>query len=60
VCFSLARNHFALPPGETAPLRFGNTAITVVDATPPWIVRRLNCTAHLEGGDASDDVSGGL
>ena len=60
VCFSLARNHFALPPGETVPMRFGNTAITLVDAAPPWTVRKLNCTAHLEGGDASDDVSSGL
>ena len=60
VCFSLVRNHFALPPGETVPMHFGNTAITLVDAAPPWTVRRLNCTAHLEGGDASDEVSSGL
>jgi probable phosphoglycerate mutase len=58
VCFSLARNHFALPPGQSVPLRFGNTAVTLVDAAPPWTVRRLNCTAHLEGSDASDDLSG--
>jgi probable phosphoglycerate mutase len=59
VCFSLVRNHFALPPGEAVPMRFGNTALTLVDATPPWTVRRLNCTAHLDGSDASDDVSSG-
>jgi broad specificity phosphatase PhoE len=56
VCFSLVRNHFALPPGESVPMHFGNTAVTVVDAAPPWTVRRLNCTAHLAGGDAGDDV----
>jgi broad specificity phosphatase PhoE len=59
VCFSLVRNHFTLPPGEGVPLRFGNTALTLVDAAPPWMVRRLNCTAHLEGGDVPDDVSSG-
>jgi len=57
VCLSLVRNHFALPPGEAVPMRFGNTAITLVDAAPPWTVRRLNCTAHLEGSDASDNVT---
>jgi len=57
VCFSLVRNHFALPPGESVPMRFGNTAVTLVDGVPPWTVRRLNCTAHLAGGDACDDVS---
>jgi probable phosphoglycerate mutase len=59
VCVSLVQNHFTLPSGETVPMRFGNTALTVVDAAPPWAVRRLNCTAHLEGSDASDDVSSG-
>lgn len=52
VCHSLVQNHLRLDsPGSSPsiPMRFENTAVTVVDATPPWIVRRLNCTAHLSG-----------
>jgi broad specificity phosphatase PhoE len=52
VCFSLVHNHLSLeslPSNSEVPMRFGNTAVTVVDAAPPWIVRRLNCTAHLTG-----------
>ena len=60
VCFSLASNHFSLPPGEAAPLRFGNTALTVVDAAAPWTVRRLNCTAHLAASAIRDDANGVL
>jgi probable phosphoglycerate mutase len=59
VCFSLAENHFRLPEGDAVPTRFGNTALTVVDGRAPWAVQRLNCTAHLEGGAAQDDLSGG-
>jgi broad specificity phosphatase PhoE len=59
VCISLVQNHFTLPSGETVPTSFANTALTVVDGTPPWTVRRLNCTAHLEGSDASEDLSSG-
>jgi probable phosphoglycerate mutase len=50
VCFSLVRNHLSLEslsPREEVPLRFGNTAVTIVDSAPPWSVRRLNCTDHL-------------
>jgi len=60
VCFSLASNHFRLAPGATAPMRFGNTSLTIVEAKPPWTVRRLNCTAHLDESSESDEVSGAL
>ena len=47
VCASLARHHFTLPANATAPQRFGNTAVTIVDGAPPWTVATLNCEAHL-------------
>jgi probable phosphoglycerate mutase len=60
VCFSLAGNHLQLPEGTAAPARFGNTSLTVVDGRAPWRVTRLNCTAHLDGSAAADDLSGAL
>jgi probable phosphoglycerate mutase len=47
VCYSLALRHLQLPAGAEAPLRWGNTSVTVIDPQHPWIVRLLNCTAHL-------------
>ena len=49
VCYSLAARHLALPEGGEAPMRWANTALTIVDSEPPWTVRLLNCTAHLDG-----------
>ncbi len=46
VCWSLVARHLALGDGE-APTRFDNTGVTVLDADPPFLVRLLNCTAHL-------------
>jgi broad specificity phosphatase PhoE len=46
VCFSLVSRHLALG-AEAAPLRFGNTSVTRLDADPPFRVHLLNCTAHL-------------
>ena len=57
VCASLAQRHLRLPPGTTAPTRFGNTALTIVDAAPPWSVRRLNCTAHLAPESHADGAA---
>lgn len=52
VCDELARRH--LERGEhTTPASWGNTCVTVVEGAPPWRVRRLACTAHL------DDVTTG-
>jgi probable phosphoglycerate mutase len=48
VCYSLVLRHVGQPRAEAPPLRFGNTAVTVVDGGPPWGVSLLNCTVHLE------------
>jgi probable phosphoglycerate mutase len=53
VCAGLAARHLRLPDGET-PGRWGNTSVTVIDSQPPWQVRILNCTAHLDDGAADD------
>jgi broad specificity phosphatase PhoE len=47
VCYSLVLRHVGQPRADAPPLRFGNTAVTVVDGEPPWGVSLLNCTAHL-------------
>lgn len=48
VCYSLASRVLALPGNEEPPLGFGNTALTIVDAEPPWRIELLACTKHLE------------
>jgi probable phosphoglycerate mutase len=50
VCYSLARHHLQLPAATEAPLRWRNTSVTIIDIHPPWPVRLLNCTAHLDPG----------
>lgn len=52
VCYSLALRHLQLPAGTQAPIRWGNTSVTTIDVEPPWIVRLLNCTAHLRDEDS--------
>lgn len=54
VCRSLAERRLERG-GAAPPLAWANTSLTEIDATPPWRVRRMNCTAHLEG--AADDPS---
>jgi probable phosphoglycerate mutase len=49
VCRSLAERHLVLPSGETAPERWENTSLTIIDGPAPWRVRLLNCAAHLDG-----------
>lgn len=58
VCRSLVQHHFQLARGETVPLRFGNTSVTVVEGRAPWLARRINCTAHLDDDDSADDANG--
>ena len=53
VCRSLAARHLILFEGESAPERWENTSLTIVDWPAPWRVRLLNCAAHLEGMDAA-------
>lgn len=48
VCYSLALRHLQMPPAQDTPVRWHNTSVTLVDAHPPWAVRVLNCTAHLD------------
>ncbi len=57
VCYSLASRRLQLPDGADAPTRFGNTALTVVEHEPPWIIRLLGCCAHLEGESEDDAAS---
>ena len=61
VCHSIAHRLLQLPAGCEAPRHWGNTSVTEIDATPPWQVRTLNCTAHLDDGSADDpDAVAGL
>ena len=53
VCRSLAGRHLVLPAGETAPERWENTSLTIVECPAPWRVRLLNCIAHLEDLDVA-------
>ena len=48
VCRSLTARHLILPAGQEVPVRWENTALTVVDHPAPWRVRLLNCIAHLD------------
>jgi hypothetical protein len=36
-------------------LRFGNTALTIIEASQPFTVSRLACTAHLDDAHADDE-----
>ena len=48
VCRSLAARHLILADGQEVPVRWENTALTVIDHPAPWRVRLLNCIAHLD------------
>jgi probable phosphoglycerate mutase len=52
VCHSIVSRHLAFGDGVARPqagrlLGFANTSLTQLDG-PPWTVRLLGCTAHLE------------
>lgn len=49
VCYSLALRHLRLPAGANVPVRWGNTAVTIVEAEHPYVARVVNCTVHLDG-----------
>lgn len=59
VCRALVDRHVALAAGTTAPALWGNTALTEIEPTPPWTVRLLACTAHLDDG-GFPPTSGGI
>jgi len=58
VCRSLAARHLVLADGETAPERWDNTSLTIVDWPAPLRVRLLNCIAHLDGLERPPTDSG--
>jgi broad specificity phosphatase PhoE len=60
VCHSLVTRHLALAAGAPLPTRFDNTSLTLVEAEPPYRVRLLNCTAHLDAATRSAARSGEL
>jgi 2,3-bisphosphoglycerate-dependent phosphoglycerate mutase len=60
VCRSLAARHLALPDGQTAPERWDNTSLTIVECPAPWRVRLLNCIAHLDDLDAAPLADSGV
>ncbi|MGD9765350.1 MAG: histidine phosphatase family protein [Candidatus Binatia bacterium] len=47
VCHALLERHLAVPEGSVRAI-WGNASLTVVEAAPPWRVRLLNCTRHLD------------
>lgn len=53
VCRSLAARHLVLAAGDTVPLRWENTSLTICEGPPPWRVGLLNCVAHLDDLDAA-------
>jgi len=59
VCRSLAARHLILPEGEDVPVRWENTAVTVIDHPAPWRVRVLNCVAHLDNPPARPSAGAG-
>ena len=60
VCRSLAGRHLALTDGTTAPERWENTSVTIVECPAPWRVRLLNCIAHLDGLDKAPLADSGI
>lgn len=57
VCHALAEKFLELPAGEGAPLRWGNTSLTLFERERPYRVTLLNCTRHLEGTSAEDGAA---
>lgn len=53
VCGSIASRHLVLQPGQAIPTRWENTSVTVLDGPTPWLVRTLNCTAHLDSASGA-------
>ena len=49
VCHSLVRRCLGDATADPEVVRFPNTALTVVESSPPWRVQLLACTAHLGG-----------
>jgi probable phosphoglycerate mutase len=54
VCHSLVSRRVEFGEILPAPGGFANTSVTIIDATPPWRVRLLGCTVHLDTATAHD------
>ena len=60
VLHSIAARHVELPPEvprpgpDGPPLRFGNTALSILSGPAPWRSVLFDCTAHLESELADD------
>jgi len=60
VCHSIFAHHVqpeagrTRPPSDGPPLRFGNTALSILLGARPWRVEVVACTAHLTGGEMDD------
>jgi broad specificity phosphatase PhoE len=39
--------HLTLVPGETVPTRIANASVSIFDATPPHLLKLMNCSIHL-------------
>ena len=48
VCYSLALRHLRLSADQRAVVGWHNASLTIIEARPPWAVRLLDCTAHLD------------
>jgi probable phosphoglycerate mutase len=58
VCRSLVERIFRLEPEHgPVPRQWPNTSLTIVDAQPPWAVRVLNCTIHLDDETRGDPLA---
>ena len=58
VCRSLAENHLRVDEGMDVKVgRWPNTALTIIDNAPPWLVSVLACGAHLDGELADDSAA---
>jgi probable phosphoglycerate mutase len=49
VCRAILHRHAHLSAGRTAPDRFDNTSLSVLDAESPYAAQLINCTQHLHG-----------
>lgn len=57
VCRSVVARRTRLPGGEEPSLggvTWRNTSVTILDGPDPWVVRLLNCSAHLEEAEATE------
>ena len=54
LCRAFAVRHLRIDPDARREeiARWGNTSLTIAEGPPPWRVRVLNCTTHLQGEDA--------